>query len=72
MGSRSEEPQMPGDQEEPEAASTVGALLSAASDEARAVVEATYRIELDNLHMGTPPNRQIIADIVSAIQGIVA
>jgi hypothetical protein len=37
----------------------------------RQVVETTYRIELTNLHMGSPPSKQIIADIVSAIQGIV-
>jgi hypothetical protein len=49
----------------------VEALLAAASDEARRVVEVTYGVELENLHMGSPPNKEIVADIVSAIQGIV-
>ena len=64
------EPEVRDDQEGADGTSAVGALLSAASEEARRVVEATYRIELENLHMGTPPNKQIIADIVSAIQGV--
>ena len=58
-------------EEPPEGPAVVSDLLAQASDEVRQVVEATYRVELANLHMGSPPNRQIIADIVSAIQGIV-
>jgi hypothetical protein len=62
---------MSSDADAQEAPSAVAALLNESSAEVRQVVEATYGIEMTNLHMGSPPSKQIIADIVSAIQGIV-